>query len=91
MLLALAGLLGLSVVRGKEWFSARPRLRLAVVGGLVVGLAAVVYWFWGKIDLVPRDFISAKGLVVWVVLVLVPSALAVGQLYVLLWTHEERG
>ena len=44
------------------------------------------YWFWG-IDLVPRDFISAKGLVAWILLVLVPSSLAVRHLYVLLWTH----
>jgi|HubBroStandDraft_6_1064221.scaffolds.fasta_scaffold569037_2 hypothetical protein len=77
------GSLWFNVVLGNGWFYARPRCRIAVLSGLVVGLVTVVYWFWG-IDLKPHDAVSAKGLVVWILLVLVPSILALRHLYSLL-------
>jgi hypothetical protein len=86
MMLAAAGALvslWLTILLGREWVFAQPRRRRTVVVALMAGLAAVAYWLF-KIDAQSHDPGTLKALVVWLVLLLPPSILALRYLCILL-------
>ena len=84
MLAAAAGLgsLWLTILFGPAWARQRAGRRCIVSIALILGMAAVAYWFW-QLDIPPHDAGSRKALLFWGFLLLGPWLIAAKYLYIL--------
>jgi hypothetical protein len=84
MVAAAAGLgaLWLTVLMGREWVLAQARRRRLVVLALMAGLTAGVYWFV-RLAMPEDNGTIIRTVILWEILILLPSPLAVRYLCVL--------